>query len=78
MPATTPTARRRPLLGLLLAVAILLAVEGLTRLLSGPQIVWLNAYHARVLAELAPLVSPECRVWLETACAPIEGPEQQQ
>lgn len=32
---------------------------------------WLNAYHARVLAELEPDLDDEVRVWLEEACAPI-------
>jgi len=32
---------------------------------------WLNAYHARVLAELGPRVTPETRVWLAAACAPL-------
>ncbi len=40
-------------------------------LLSRPEIDWLNAYHARVLAEIGPLVSAETRVWLTRATAPI-------
>jgi Xaa-Pro aminopeptidase len=32
---------------------------------------WLNAYHARVRATLAPLVDPVTRAWLETATAPL-------
>lgn len=32
---------------------------------------WLNAYHARVLSELSPLVTPATRAWLEHACAAI-------
>ncbi|MCB1395721.1 MAG: aminopeptidase P family protein, partial [Rhodobacteraceae bacterium] len=40
-------------------------------MLSGDEVLWLNAYHARVLAELGPLVSPEARTWLSQACAPI-------
>jgi len=32
---------------------------------------WLDAYHARVLAEIGPLVAPEVRAWLEAACAPL-------
>ncbi|MGZ8370629.1 MAG: aminopeptidase P family protein [Caulobacteraceae bacterium] len=31
----------------------------------------LNAYHARVLAEIGPMVSDEVRGWMQTACAPI-------
>jgi len=32
---------------------------------------WLDAYHARVAAEIGPLVDPALRPWLETACAPL-------
>ena len=32
---------------------------------------WLDAYHAWVEAELAPLVSAEARAWLAGACAPL-------
>ena len=32
---------------------------------------WLNAYHARVLAEVGPHLDPAARVWLNTACARI-------
>ncbi len=32
---------------------------------------WLDSYHARVLAEIGPLVSPETRDWLTAACAPL-------
>jgi Xaa-Pro aminopeptidase len=37
---------------------------------------WLNSYHARVLAALAPRLADsadavECQAWLEAACAPI-------
>ena len=31
----------------------------------------LNAYHARVLQEVGPLVDADVRAWLEKACAPI-------
>jgi Xaa-Pro aminopeptidase len=40
-------------------------------LLSGEERAQLDAYHARVLAEIGPLVEPEVRAWLEGACAPI-------
>jgi len=40
-------------------------------LLDTPGIDWLNAYHARVLAEIGPLVSAPARDWLEQACAPL-------
>jgi Xaa-Pro aminopeptidase len=32
---------------------------------------WLNAYHARVAAEVAPLLDGETAAWLRAACAPI-------
>jgi Xaa-Pro aminopeptidase len=31
----------------------------------------LNAYHARVLSVIGPLVEPDVRGWLERACAPL-------
>lgn len=39
MPRTPPTVRHRPLLGLLLSFVILVGIEGLTRLLTGPPLV---------------------------------------
>ena len=41
------------------------------RLLNGEDIAQLDAYHARVLAAVGPLVDADVRVWLEGACAPI-------
>jgi Xaa-Pro aminopeptidase len=32
---------------------------------------WLDAYHARVVAEVSPLVEPEVAAWLRAACAPL-------
>lgn len=32
---------------------------------------WIDAYHARVLAEIGPAVSPEVARWLAKACAPL-------
>jgi Xaa-Pro aminopeptidase len=32
---------------------------------------WLNAYHARVAAEVAPMLDAETATWLRAACAPI-------
>ena len=42
-------------------------------LLSKVEIDQLDAYHARVLAEIGPMVEPEVRAWLEEACAPIQA-----
>lgn len=43
-----------------------------TGLLTREELDWLNAYHARVRAELGPLLSGEERDWLERATAPFE------
>ncbi len=40
-------------------------------LLESDERAWLDAYHARILAELGPLVDGITRVWLEHACAPL-------
>jgi len=32
---------------------------------------WVDAYHARVLSEIGPQVSPAARQWLARACAPL-------
>ena len=32
---------------------------------------WLDAYHARVLAEVGPALEPGVRAWLEAACRPV-------
>jgi Xaa-Pro aminopeptidase len=39
--------------------------------LSRDEVAWLNQYHARVEAELAPWVSAPARDWLARACAPL-------
>jgi Xaa-Pro aminopeptidase len=40
-------------------------------LMSGAERAWLNAYHARVLEQVGPLVSAPARAWLQGACAPV-------
>jgi len=40
-------------------------------LMTAPEIAWLNAYHARVLAEVGPDLEPDARSWLAQACAPL-------
>ncbi|MDD2876863.1 MAG: aminopeptidase family protein P [Acidiphilium sp.] len=40
-------------------------------LLDRAAIAWIDAYHARVLATIAPLVDAATRGWLDLACAPI-------
>ncbi|MFL5333469.1 MAG: M24 family metallopeptidase C-terminal domain-containing protein, partial [Geminicoccaceae bacterium] len=39
-------------------------------LLTADELAWLDAYHARVAAELRPLVG-DAALWLEQACRPI-------
>jgi Xaa-Pro aminopeptidase len=41
------------------------------RLLSADEIAWLDAYHARVAAEIGPLVDDQTRAWLAQATAPL-------
>ncbi|GAB4260801.1 MAG: aminopeptidase P family protein [Pararhodobacter sp.] len=43
----------------------------LPELMTPEETAWLNAYHARVLDEIGPLVSGEARAWLSQACAPL-------
>jgi Xaa-Pro aminopeptidase len=40
-------------------------------LLSAEEIAQFDAYHARVVREIGPLVEPEIRAWLEEVCAPL-------
>jgi Xaa-Pro aminopeptidase len=71
-PAETPPGGERRLLrfGTLTLVPIdrrMIVAELLTAEERG----WLDAYHARVLAEIGPLVGGPTRAWLEQACAPL-------
>ncbi len=40
-------------------------------MLTAAEAAWLDAYHARVLAEVGPLLDAAARAWLEGACAPV-------
>jgi Xaa-Pro aminopeptidase len=40
-------------------------------MLSTDEKAWLNGYHARVLAEIGPLVPADVAAWLAEACAPV-------
>lgn len=40
-------------------------------MLTGEERVWIDAYHARVLRELGPLLDAETLGWLQTACAAL-------
>ena len=42
-------------------------------LLSGAEIAWWNAYHARVLEVIGPQLTGEALAWLEQACAPLQA-----
>jgi Xaa-Pro aminopeptidase len=42
-----------------------------TVLLDATELAWLNAYHARVLAEIGPRVDADTQSWLRAACAPM-------
>src|SRR5215471_13289984 len=42
-------------------------------LMTRDEIVWLDAYHARVRREIGPLVDAETRTWLATATAPLSA-----
>ena len=43
----------------------------LPNLLTETEWSWINAYHARVLAEVGPLLSGDDRAWLAEACRPL-------
>jgi Xaa-Pro aminopeptidase len=40
-------------------------------MLSKRELDWLNAYHAEVVAKIAPQLDGDERAWLEAACAPL-------
>jgi Xaa-Pro aminopeptidase len=40
-------------------------------LLSEQEWIWVDRYHARVLAEVGPLLGEDDRAWLAKACAPL-------
>ena len=40
-------------------------------LLDADELIWLNAYHAHVLEQLAPLLEESDRQWLQQRCAPL-------
>jgi Xaa-Pro aminopeptidase len=42
------------------------------QMLEPEELIWLNCYHAHVLAKIGPRLSGEDLVWLRSACAPIE------
>ncbi len=42
-----------------------------TSIMTREELVWLDAYHARVLDALSPHLDAADRQWLATACAPL-------
>ncbi|WP_415012767.1 M24 family metallopeptidase [Amaricoccus sp.] len=71
-PPETPEGGERPMLGfetLTLAPIDRRLVDA--RLLDARERAWLDAYHARVLTALSPLVDTETARWLAGACAPL-------
>jgi Xaa-Pro aminopeptidase len=42
-----------------------------TAMLTPEERAWLDAYHARVLAEIGPQLEPAERIWLKETCAPL-------
>lgn len=42
-------------------------------LLDGPERAWVDSYHARILAELGPLLDAGARSWLQAATQPLEA-----
>ncbi|GBF57612.1 putative dipeptidase PepE [Candidatus Phycosocius bacilliformis] len=71
-PASPIPGGERPMLGFeTLTLAPIDRRLILPDLLSPAERDWLNAYHARVLAEIGPRVEGDVRIWLEAATAPI-------
>jgi Xaa-Pro aminopeptidase len=70
--ATPIPGGERPMLGFeTLTLAPLDRRLILPNLLSEQEWAWINKYHARVLAEVGPLLSGDDRAWLAEACRPL-------
>ena len=71
-PAAPIVGGERPMLGFeTLTLAPIERRLVVCELLSAEERGQLDAYHARVLSEIGPMVEPDVRAWLEGACAPI-------
>ena len=71
-PAETPDGGEQPMHGFeTLTLAPIDRRLIIVNLLAEDERRWLDAYHARVLSELSPLVADETRDWLETVCTPL-------
>jgi Xaa-Pro aminopeptidase len=70
--AMVPDGGERPMMGFeTLTLAPIDTRLLLTSRLSAPARAWLNDYHARVRAEIGPLLDGEDRRWLDKATAPV-------
>ena len=70
--ATVPTGGEREMLGFETLTFVPIDTRLIDRqLLSEPEIKWLNAYHADVLAKVGPALGAKDLAWLTSACAPI-------
>jgi Xaa-Pro aminopeptidase len=66
------TGAERPMLGFETLTLAPFDRRGLApMLMSSAERAWLDAYHARVLAEVGPLLDGATAAWLEAACAPL-------
>ena len=45
----------------------------LPELLNAPALAWLNAYHRQVAEKIGPRLSPDAKLWLDAATAPISA-----
>jgi Xaa-Pro aminopeptidase len=67
-----PAGAERPMLGFeTLTLAPIDRALVARDLLDAGETAWLDAYHARVAAEIGPLVDAQTRGWLEAAAAPV-------
>lgn len=71
-PAADIEGGERPMLGFETLTLAPIARELIVKqLLTKDELAWLNAYHARVRAEIGPQLEGEEKAWLEAATAPI-------
>ena len=68
------TTQRRWMLGFTLALFTLAPIAReliVKQLLTKEERAWVDAYHARVRAEIGPQLDGDAKAWLETATAPL-------
>ena len=71
-PAAPIPGGERPMLGFeTLTLAPIDRALIVKAMLTAEELAQMDAYHAKVLATVGPLVEPEVRTWLEAACAPL-------